>query len=870
MSTEKVVYLKDYRKPDYLITDIDLEFDIYPKTVSVSSTMKVLKNHNGKKPLKLKGVNLKLEKIEVDGRVLSDGQYSVDEQLLLINKVSDKFTLHIVVTIDPYNNTSLEGLYKSGNILCTQNEAEGFRKITYFADRPDVMACYTTKITADKKKFPYLLSNGNRIESGDMSDNRHFVVWQDPFPKPCYLFALVAGDLDVAEDTFITMSGRDVKLSIFVDKGKLDRVAHAMISLKHSMKWDEDRFGLECDLDDYKIVAVDSFNMGAMENKGLNIFNTSCALGNPKTATDAQLRRIEAVIAHEYFHNWTGNRVTCRDWFQLTLKEGLTVFRDHEFSADMSNETVYRIDSVTNLRAIQFSEDSGPLAHPIRPESYMEIDNFYTSTVYEKGQEVIRMIQTFIGRDVFEKGIDKYFELYDGQAVTTEDFINAMEDVSGRDFTQFKNWYGQAGTPVCNVSSEYDKDKMQYYLTVTQEKAANIKVAQKPFSFPFVLSLFNSDGQPIPLTEKGTTELVLDINKPSEVFVLNNIKEKPIPSLLRRFSAPVVLNYNYTMVELIFLFKYDNDSFNRYEAGQRLAFSTIENIKNSIEKNEPVHISEEIASAFESVLTDENLDPELRSKMLNIPALGTLLERMDNFNVDSAFEAREIFLKEIAVKNETPLLRIYNELSQDEYSTENNYIARRYLKNTCLGLLSIIGDKYIDIAYLQFNSSINMTDTIAAMAYLNNGPNTELKKASLKSYYNTWKSDALVINNWFSIQASTKYGDVLNTVVKLSEDSAFDLKNPNKIYALYLVFAANLQHFHDKSGMGYKLIADKIIEIDKFNPHVSSKLCKTFKKYSVLDEERKALMKVQLERISSLISSSKGLAEVVNMILHEC
>ena len=409
---------------------------------------------------------------------------------------------------------------------------------------------------------------------------------------------------------------------------------------------------------------------------------------------------------------------------------------------------------------------------------------------------------------------------------------------------------------------------MQYYLTVTQKKAANIKVAQKPFSFPFVLSLFNREGLPIQL-EKGTTELVLDINKPSEVFVLNNIKERPIPSMLRKFSAPVVLNYNYTMDELIFLFKYDNDSFNRYEAGQRLAFSTIEKVKNSIEENEPIHISEEIASAFESVLTDENLDPELRSKMLSIPALGTLLERMDNFNVDSAFEAREIFLKEIAIKNEKHLLRIYNELSQDEFSIENNYIARRCLKNTCLGLLSILGDKYLDIAYLQFSSSINMTDTIAAMAYLNNGSNPELKKTSLKNYYNTWKSDALVINNWFSIQASTKYGNVLNAVVKLSENSVFDLKNPNKIYALYIVFAANLKHFHDKSGMGYKLIADKVIEIDIFNSHVSSKLCKTFKKYSVIDEKRKALMKVQLERISSLKSTSKGLAEVVNMILKQ-
>jgi aminopeptidase N len=867
MSSSETVYLKDYCKPDYLIPDVKLDFDILSDKVVVTNTMSIVKNHSGNSPLRLNGINLILEKIEIDGTVLSKNQYEVKNEILTINTNLDKFILHIITVIDPYNNTSLEGLYKSGNILCTQNEPEGFRKITYFSDRPDVMSRYKTKITAEKTKFPILLSNGNKLFYGNLPGNRHFVSWEDPFPKPSYLFALVAGDLDVAEDSFSTMSGRTISLSIFVDKGKLDRVNHAMASLKKAMKWDEDRFGLECDLDNYMIVSVDSFNAGAMENKGLNIFNSKYTLGNSETATDVALRSIEAVIAHEYFHNWTGNRITCRDWFQLTLKEGLTVFRDHEFSADMTDEAVYRIDSVRNLRHSQFSEDSGPLAHPIRPSSYIEIDNFYTSTVYEKGQEVIRMIQTFIGKDLFNKGIEKYFELYDGQAVTTDEFINAMEIVSGRDFTQFKNWYCQAGTPLCNVNSSYDDTNKQFKLTISQEKAPNIKESQNPFSFPLALALFDNNGKPLPLSEDRKTEIILDINKSSETFIFDNVNEKPIPSLLRKFSAPVILNYDYSVDELIFLFKYDDDSFNRYEAGQRLAHYVLKDLMHSLNNNEEMVVSDDILSAFEMVLIDEKLDSELRSKMLALPTLSSILEKMSVFNVDLAFTAREFLLKKLAEKTEKNLFRIYNEFKLDKYSLKNRDIARRCLKNTCLSLLSVLEGNYIDYAHKQYSSTKNMTDSIAALNCLNNSKNLKLKKLTLDDFYEKWNSDSVVINTWFTIQALTKSGDVVKIVDDLSKDKIFDIKNPNNVMSLYGGFAANLKCFHDESGNGYKLLADKIIEIDKFNSHLSSKLATSFKKYSKLDEKRKKLMKQQLDKIIQFNSCSKGLSEIVNMIL---
>ncbi|MCP4180477.1 MAG: aminopeptidase N [bacterium] len=867
MNSDKTVYLKDYCKPDYLIPNIEFDFNILSDRVLVSNTMTVIKNHSGNNPVKLNGVNLQLEKVELDGIVLTLDQYSVEDDLLIIFTGLDRFILHIVTSINPFNNLSLEGFYKSGNILCTQNEPEGFRKITYFIDRPDVMSRYKTKITADKTNFPLLLSNGNKISSGDLSNNRHFVQWEDPFPKPSYLFALVVGDLDVAEDSFTTMSGRKISLSIFVDKGKLDRVGHAMESLKKAMKWDEDRFGLECDLDNYMIVSVDSFNAGAMENKGLNIFNSKYTLGNPETATDSALRGIEAVIAHEYFHNWTGNRITCRDWFQLTLKEGLTVFRDHEFSADMINEAVYRIGSVRCLRAAQFPEDSGPLAHPIRPASYIEIDNFYTSTVYEKGQEVIRMIQTFIGKDMFNKGIDKYFELYDGQAVTTDEFINAMEIASGRDFTQFRNWYSQEGTPVCMASSLYDKEKKQYKLTICQKKAPNIKDIQKPFCFPFILALLDKDGNPFSLSVSNETEVTLDIHKPSETFIFDNINEKPVPSLLRNFSAPVILNYDYSIEELIFLFKYDNDSFNRYEAGQRIAYYALESLMDSIIKKEKLNVADDVLDAYESVLIDEKLNPELRSMMMTLPSLSSTLEKMSTYNVDLAFAAREFLLKKLALKTEKNLLSIYKKFAIDKYSSENKYIARRCLKNTCLSILSVLEGRYIDYAYKQYTVSKNMTDIVTALNCLNNSHDLKLRESVLDDFYKKWNTDPVVINTWFTIQALTKSGNILKIVDDLSKNIIFDIKNPNKVMSLYGGFTANLKNFHDISGNGYKLLVDKIIEIDKFNPHLAAGLAKSFKKYSELDDKRKELMNLQLLRITTTNSCSKGLSEITNMIL---
>ena len=868
MSEEHKIYLKDYRKPEYLIPEIELEFEIFSDKVIVSSSMQVVKNCDESCPLKLNGKNIELKSIKIDNVVLSEDEYLLEDEILNVKTDLDKFTLDIVTSIDPYNNTSLEGLYKSDSILCTQNEPEGFRRITYFADRPDVMSRYTTKIIADKSSLPLLLSNGNKTSSGDLTSGRHFVCWEDPFPKPSYLFALVAGDLDVLEGTFTTMSKRDITLSIFVDKGKTNRAEHAMTSLKKSMKWDEERFGLECDLDNYMIVSVDSFNAGAMENKGLNIFNSKYTLGDKETATDLDLRNIEAVIAHEYFHNWTGNRITCRDWFQLTLKEGLTVFRDHEFSADMIGESLQRINSVRSLRIVQFSEDSGPLAHPIRPESYMEINNFYTSTVYEKGQEIIRMIQTFIGKDLFNKGITKYFELYDGQAVTTDEFIHAMEIVSNRDFTQFKNWYRQAGTPLCNVSSHYDKENKSYSLTVKQEQAPNIKEIQKPFYFPLSIALFDSAGKQLQLSDDGDIETLLTISKPEETFIFKNITEEPVPSILRDFCAPVKLNYKYSIEELIFLFKYDTDSFNRFEAGQRLAYNAIEQIINSIETSSSISRLDEIIDAFGVVLTDKNLNPELCSKMLTIPTLSSILEKMDKFSVNTAFEARETLLKALAGKHEKLLKTIYCELSVDLYQSDNKSIARRSLKNSCLALLCVLEDKYDDLAYNQFKSCSNMTDTMSALYCLSNSSNIDLKQQVLGSFYAKWKHDSVVINSWFTVQAIAKYGNVAEVVEKLSKDEIYDSKNPNKINALFGAFAVNLYHFHDKSGSGYKLMTDTIIELDKRNPHVSARLGTCYKKYSKLDDSRKAFMKVQLDRILAEDTCSKGLYEIISMIIN--
>ncbi len=862
-----VKYQKDYKEPAYFIPEIELSFEIKNEYVVVLNKMKVKKNGDHKLNLVLDGINLKLLKLLVDGKKVLEKDFTVSEENLTIKVSKKEFLLEIETELDPLKNTSLMGLYKSGNILCTQNEPEGFRKITYFIDRPDVMSKYTTKIIADKDAYPYLLSNGNKKSCAELKDGRHFVVWEDPFLKPCYLFALVAGNFDVAHDFFITKSGRRVDLSIFVDKGKLFRTAHAMDSLKKSMKWDEERFGLECDLDDYKIVAVDAFNMGAMENKGLNIFNSKAVLGCKDTATDTQLRRIEEVIAHEYFHNWTGNRITCRDWFQLTLKEGLTVFRDHEFSADMNGHDISRIDSVLVLRAAQFPEDSGPMAHSIKPDSYIEIDNFYTATVYEKGQEVIRMIQTFIGIEAFNKGITKYFELYDGQAVSTDEFINAMEIASGRDFTKFKNWYCQAGTPRCAVTSKYDAEKKEYKLCIKQSKAPNINVTQKPFNFPFSISLFYNNGAKAVLGKNEESELTLDIEKASNSFTLKNIVSSPIPSLLRGFSAPVIMDYKYTLPELLFLFKHDDDMFNRYEAGQRIAHATIDSIMESDKKGVSADISMSVLDVYNSIMKDTSIDFEMRSMLISLPLLSVIIERMDVVDTDYAFYAREYMLKEICLRSERNLVKIYTSLCSNSYSFDKGSVSKRALKNCMLGMMSVLNDRYIHFAEEQFIESDNMTDTLAALSCINNSEDQDLRFRAFSKFYRKWKNDNTIIDNWFSIQAMTKRGNVASIVKELSIDPVFDKKNPNRLMSLYRVFAANLYQFHHESGRGYRLIGEVIMDIDSINPHMSAGLANSFKKYPKLDLKRKTIIKNVLDEILTMKKCSKGLYEVVSKTL---
>ncbi len=898
----KPIYLADYKRPDYLIPEIELEFDIFEEVTRVRSRLKINRNTTpspnlspegrgtsaqpsplmgeGKgegenPPLVLNGEKAKLISLKLDGVLLKQDQYSLTDKLLTLSSVPAEFTLEVETEIEPHKNEALEGLYKSGDIYCTQNEPEGFRHITYFLDRPDVMGRYTTTITADKKKYPILLSNGNPVEAKDLEGGRHLAKWKDPFPKPCYLFALVAGDVAVIEDTFTTKSGRTIALKIFVDKGNESRTEHAMQSLKKAMKWDEDTFGLECDLDQYMIVAVDAFNSGAMENKGLNIFNTQCILANPQTATDDDFEYIQAVIAHEYFHNWTGNRVTCRDWFQLTLKEGLTVFRDHEFTADMTSRAVKRISDVRQLRNFQFVEDSGPNTHPIRPVSYIAINNFYTPTVYEKGADVIRMIQTLIGKGTFRKGMDKYFELFDGQAVTADDFVKAMELASGRDLTQFKNWYNQAGTPLCKVVMKHDAVQRRVELTVEQTCRPTPEMKEKkPFYFPLSVGLIGKDGKDLSLELEGDpagkveTTKTLTVSKPRETFVFKNISERPLPSLLRNFSAPVKLEYEYSPEELIFLFAHDSDAFNRYDAGQRLATLSLRQLIQNFQKKEPLHLDPKVLDAFGRLLVDTDRDPAFAAEALILPTVAALTEEMEVCDFEAAFEAREFLLKALAKSHEDSFFKVYMRYhSLGAYSVDTKIHGKRSLKNTALSYLSYLEEpKYASLAYDQFKKALNMTDEIAALATLVHQPVNERQEA-IRGFYKKWQKDSVVINQRFAVQAGSKLPGALNEVKALEKDPAFDPKNPNKIRSLYGAFAGNLVRFHDVSGSGYSFISAKILTIDPFNASIAGRMATAFKKFGKLDPHRKPLMKKEMERILARPKISDQTYEIVSKTL---
>jgi len=860
-ASPRVKLLADYVKLPFSVDTIELTFDLDDTNTTVTTKSTFNRSSSSfDESLILNGEELKLLSVSIDGTELTEDEYLRDDSSLKIYKTPETFTLEIKTAIDPKSNTSLDGLYKSGNIFCTQNEPEGFRRITYFLDRPDVMATYTTKIIADKKKYPVLLSNGNEVDKGDLDGGKHYVVWHDPFPKPCYLYALVGGDLGSITDTFTTCSGRTIDLRIYCDKGNESKCTHAMRSLKKSMKWDEEVFGLEYDLDIFMIVAVDAFNFGAMENKGLNIFNTSCALADDKTATDDNFYRVEGVIAHEYFHNWTGNRVTCRDWFQLTLKEGLTVFRDQEFSADMNSRGVKRIEDAAHLRSTQFAEDSGPMAHPIKPKSYIEINNFYTTTIYEKGAEIIRMIHTILGKDVFRKGIDKYFELYDGQAVTTDDFIYAMEQASGKDFQKFSHWYHQSGTPELHVQYSYSPEKKEFTLNLKQKVNATADQSEKrPLSFPFSIGLVGKNGSDIPLDENKS---MLMVSKEQEQFVFKNINEEPVPSLNRNFSAPVKVYTPHTNEDLKFLMSHDSDEFNRWDSTQELATRLM---LAMLTEGDTMHVDEGYVASFGEILKDGSLDYSFKALTLTLPSESSLGQRQEIINFDGNYRVRNFLIKKLAETYYSEFLALYEQLSNVVgFDVDPVSMGRRHLKNVCLKyLLATDNPEAVTLCYQQFQNATNMTDEFAALRMLANKDCKE-RNLALKAFYDKWSNDTLVMCKWFVIQSASSLEGALQNTRSLMDNSAFDISIPNIVRALLGGFLENHVQFHAENGEGYNFIADRIIQLNKINPHVAARLATSFRKYSKLDSIRKPLLKAAMDRILEVPGITPAVYEIVS------
>jgi len=891
----RAIYLKDYKVPPFLITDTNLHVDIHDDATTVTTTLKVVKNPDAAPEdqvhLVLDGSkDLDTQSVAIDGRALTDNEYQVDDDELSVFEVPGEFELTTSVRIKPQDNTALEGLYKSGDMYCTQCEAEGFRNITWYLDRPDVMSKFRTTVVADKASYPVLLSNGNDIDRGEEGD-RHWVTWQDPFMKPAYLFALVAGDLQHIEDEFVTMSGRKVKLQIFTEAHNIDKVDYGMVSLKNSMKWDEETYGREYDLDIFMIVAVESFNMGAMENKGLNIFNTSCVLAHPETTTDAAYQRVESVVGHEYFHNWSGNRVTCRDWFQLSLKEGFTVLRDQQFSADMGSPTVCRVNDVAVLRSAQFPEDAGPMAHPIRPDSFIEINNFYTATVYEKGAEVVGMIRTLLGPERFRAGTDLYFDRHDGQAVTTEDFVKAMEDANGVDLTQFRTWYRQAGTPVLDVTGDYDESAKTFTLTVKQSCPATPGQDKKdPYHMPLKVGLLDEEGNDIrfpvvgldvaSVDEGNGFSAVLNLTQPEQVYVFRGIDSKPTPSLLRGFSAPVKLNYDYSRDDLTFLMSHDSDGFNRWEAGQRLALDVIQEVVGQVEAGDAASVDERLITAFDANLTqalegdkDPHLDKAMIAHMLVLPAESYLIEMSEVANVDAIHQAREAVGTALARKLSGLLLSVYKLNQKDApYAAEAKQIAERALKNVALGYLMQPEDtEMVNLCMEQYESASNMTDRSAALrALVGSAAETaqEPKEKALTDFYNRFQDEALVIDQWFSIQANCSLPGTLDRVKALMEHEAFDIKVPNRMRALVAQFAmANIVNFHEASGGGYEFLADRVIELNAINPQMAARILSPLTRWRKFDANRQALMKEQLQRILEVEGISPDVYEIVTKSL---
>jgi len=876
----QTIYLKDYTVPEYLIHSVALNLALDDEDTLVSSRLILSRNpasRSSNTSLILSGENLKLIRVNLDdGNDLSQDQYLQTQDALIIHNVpqQQRFALAIENTINPKANTALEGLYLSNGMLCTQCEAEGFRKITYFLDRPDVMTLFTTTLVGDKDRYPVLLSNGNKVAQGELPDNRHWVTWEDPFNKPCYLFALVAGQLECIADRFTTQSGRDIDLQIFVEKHDLDKCDHAMQSLKNAMRWDEQVYGREYDLDLYMIVAVGHFNMGAMENKGLNVFNTKFVLARPDTATDSDYEHIEGVIGHEYFHNWTGNRITCRDWFQLSLKEGFTVFRDQEFTGDRTSKAVKRIEDVNMLRTRQFAEDAGPLAHPIRPDSYIEINNFYTLTVYEKGAEVVRMIRTLLGAEGFRKGSDLYFERHDGQAVTCDDFVSAMEDANGIDLSQFRRWYTQAGTPVLTVQQHYDPSAQTLTLTINQNCPPTPGQAVKePLHIPVTMGLLNKDGSVAPCklhgSDQACDEVILQLTQTEQAFTFEGLAEQPVVSILRGFSAPVKLVMERSLDELAFLLSHDSDTFNRWEAGQQLAGQIITGLIADLQNGREMHVNPIMVAAIKQVLEQPWDDVSYFSLLLSLPSETYLAEQMQVVDVEAIHAAREFVMLTLAEQLQPQFQALYKNNHRDESGKfDAGAIGRRRIKNTCLSYLSKLENHNIhQLSQQQFNAAKNMTDQIAALTVIVDNPHPA-KQQCLDSFYYQWKAEALVIDKWFALQASSSMPDTFATVQALMRHPAFDLKNPNRVRSLIGAFSqSNPRHFHAANGQGYQFLADQIIALNTLNPQVASRMVGALTAWRRYDESRQALMKAQLERIISTEAISKDVYEVASKSL---
>jgi len=898
-------FRKDYQLSPYRINRISLDINMEGKgddVTLVKSTMNVSpqqveeerevffelgKKENDAVPLELDGEDLELRHISLNGKELIEGDDYIltpGGGLTILAPPRDNlsgssesstptsFTLETTVAIKPAENTQLSGLYKSNGMFVTQCEAQGFRRITYFQDRPDIMATYDVRIEADKELYPVLLSNGNAVEKGQVENNtgRHWAKFSDPFPKPSYLFAVVAGDLGKMEGSFKTMSGRDVQLLVWSEPENVDQLDWALKSLEDAMVFDEKTYGREYDLDVYNIVAVNDFNMGAMENKGLNIFNTAVVLAKPSTATDKDYETIQGVVGHEYFHNWSGNRVTCRDWFQLTLKEGLTVFRDQHFSEDMTSEAVKRIEDVRVVRSAQFVQDAGPMAHPIRPESYIAMDNFYTVTVYNKGAEVIRMYRTLLGRETFREAMDLYFKRHDGQAVTCDDFRRAMADSSDRDLTQFENWYLQAGTPTVTASSSYDAETKTYSLTMSQSTVSTPNQETKePFHIPVEVGLLSKDG-------KVLVEKMLELREETQTFEFPDLEEEPyVPSLFRGFSAPIKLQSDITPDQLAFLAANDNDPFNRWDASQQLYTREILRLVQVYQDNErdeaSMVLEESVNAAFRATLTDESLDPSLRAYSLSMPTYSTLSQEVNPIDADAIITAGRFIRRTLASKNKEELLKIYHSLDSKgkPYEINEKDVGDRRLRNTCLAILSTLKEQdTIDLSVQQFKNAESMTNSIGALQSLVNVPSKERDEA-LETFYQRAKknNEALVINKWLQVQAGADIPNAVEEVKKLMNHEGYESTNPNAIRALLLMFAgANPAGFHKSDGSGYEFIAEQVIELDKINPQVAARLASTFDTWQKQTDDRKTLMKDSLERIRKEATSPDTL-EIVNRSL---